>query len=84
VVVSLRNRTRSAAAQLFFTTAADASWSQSKSKRIATSPNSRDYITHTFDMSTVPEWTGTITDLRLDPAEATGTIGIDWIRIGTS
>jgi hypothetical protein len=35
-------------------------------------------------MSTVPGWTGTITDLRLDPAEATGTFAIDWIRIGNS
>jgi hypothetical protein len=67
VVVSLRNRTRSAAAQLFFTTAANASWSQSKSNRIAISPNSRDYTTYTFDMSTVPEWIGTITDLRTRP-----------------
>ncbi|MGZ5341412.1 MAG: fibronectin type III domain-containing protein [Solirubrobacterales bacterium] len=81
VVVRLRNGTPSATAQLFFTTAADSAWSESKSKRITTLPNS-DFTTYTFDMSTVPGWIGTITDLRLDPAEATGTFAIDWIRIG--
>jgi List-Bact-rpt repeat protein len=83
VVVRLRNGTPSATAQLFFTTAADSAWSGSKSKRITTLPNS-DFTTYTFDMSTVPGWTGTITDLRLDPAEANGTFAIDWIRIGDS
>jgi hypothetical protein len=83
VVVRLRNGTPSARAQLFFTTAADSAWSGSKSKRITTLPNSG-FRTYTFDMSTVPGWTGTITRLRLDPAEATGTFAIDWIRIGNS
>jgi hypothetical protein len=80
VVVRLRNGTPSTSAQLYFTTAADGSWSESKSKRIKTLPNS-DFTRYTFDMSTVPRWTGTITGLRLDPAEATGTFAIDWIRI---
>ena len=83
VVVRLRNGTPSTAAQLFFTTAADGTWSESKSKRITTSPNSS-FTTYTFDMSTVPGWTGTITRLRLDPAQASGTFAIDWIRIGNS
>jgi hypothetical protein len=80
VVVRLQNGTPSTSAQLYFTTAADGSWSESKSKRITTSPNSG-FTTYTFDMSTVPGWTGTITKLRLDPAETTGTFAIDWIRI---
>lgn len=82
VVVRLRNRTPSATAQLF-TTATDGAWSEAKSKRIAISPNSG-FPTYTFDMSTVPAWTGTITDMRLDPAEASGSFAIDWIRIGNS
>ena len=81
VVLRLRNDTPSASAQLFFTTASDGAWSESKSKRIATLPNS-DFATYTFDMSTVPGWTGTVTELRLDPAEAAGSVAIDWIRIG--
>jgi hypothetical protein len=83
VVVRLRNGTLSAAAQLFFTTLADGSWSASKSKRISIAPNSN-FATYTFDMSAVPGWTGMITGLRLDPAEARGTFAIDWIRIGKS
>ena len=81
VVLRLRNDTPGTSAQLFFTTVADGGWSESKSKRIATLPNS-DFTTYTFDMSTVPGWTGTITGLRLDPAEAAGSFAIDSIRIG--
>jgi hypothetical protein len=83
VVVRLRNGTSSTRAELFFTTAADSTWSASKSKQITTLPESN-FTTYTFDMSTVPGWTGTITGLRLDPAEATGTFAIDWIRIGNT
>jgi Ca2+-binding RTX toxin-like protein len=81
VTVRLRNGTPSSNAQVFFTTSADQTWDEAKSKRITIAPNSG-FTTYTFDMSTVPAWTGTITQLRLDPAEAAGTFSVDWIRIG--
>jgi hypothetical protein len=81
VVIRLRNGTPSSAAQVFFTTAADGTWSESKSKHFTTLPNS-DFTTYTVDMSTVPGWTGTITKLRLDPSQDSGQFAIDWIRIG--
>jgi hypothetical protein len=80
VVVRLRNNTASRRAQLFFQTLASRSWNGWKSKAIAIQPN-RDFTVYTFDMSSVPAWAGTITRLRLDPADTTGSFGIDWIRI---
>ncbi len=82
VTLRLRNGTPSSTAQLFFTTAADQTWTASKSKRIRIAPNSP-YQEYTFDMSDVSTWRGTIDRLRLDPAEASGSFAIDWIRIGS-
>ncbi len=82
VTVRLRNGTPSSTAQLFFTTTDDQTWSGSKSKRIDIAPNSP-YTEYTFDMSDVSTWRGTIDHLRLDPAEASGSFAIDWIRVGS-
>ena len=82
VTVRLRNGTPSSTAQLFFTSWADQAWSESKSKRIDIVPNSP-YTEYTFDMSDVPTWRGTIDHRRLDPAEASGSFAIDWIRVGS-
>jgi hypothetical protein len=82
VTLRLRNGTPSSTAQLFFTTAADQTWTASKSKRIRIAPSSP-YQEYTFDMSDVSTWRGTIDRLRLDPAEASGSFAIDWIRIGS-
>jgi hypothetical protein len=81
VAVRLRNGTPGTTAQLFFTTAADNSWSEARSKRTAIVPDS-DFTVYTFDMSDIPGWSGNITGLRLDPVEATGSFAIDWIRVG--
>ena len=80
VVVRLRNYTASRRAQLYFQTLASRTWNEWKSKSVTIQPN-RDFTVYTFDMSSVPAWAGTITKLRLDPATATGSFGIDWIRI---
>jgi hypothetical protein len=82
VTLRMRNGTASSKAQLFFTTATDGAWTGSKSKRISIAPNSP-YRAYAFDMTTVATWRGTITGLRLDPAEASGDFAIDWIRIGS-
>jgi hypothetical protein len=78
VVVRLRNDTSSTSARLFFKTNGD--WSRAKSKTVTIQPHSN-FWEYTFDMSSVPQWTGTITKLRFDPVEATGRFGIDWIGI---
>jgi hypothetical protein len=80
VVVRLRNDTASSQARLFFQTAASGTWSQSKSKTVTITPNSG-FAYYAFDMSSVPEWSGTITRLGLDPVASAGSFGIDWVRI---
>ena len=81
IFVRLRNGTPSTRAQIFFTTAQDPRWDDTKSKIHRISPNSR-FTVYRFDMSDVPGWSGKIMRLRLDPAEAAGTFAVDWIRIG--
>jgi hypothetical protein len=39
------------------------------------------FHTYTLDMSTIDQWQGTITQIRLDPTITTATIEIDYIRI---
>jgi hypothetical protein len=80
-VVRLRNGTPSSRAQIYFTTAQDPSWTPAKSKTQTIAPNSG-FTVYRFDMSNVPGWTGKITRVRLDPAEAAGSFAVDWIRIG--
>ena len=80
VTVRLRNRTASTRARLLFQTGAGGGWSSSRSKQVAIKPNS-DFASYTFDMSSVPEWTGTITRLGLVPVGDTGGFGIDSIKI---
>jgi hypothetical protein len=80
VVVSLRNHTASSQARLLFQTQTSGGWSQSRSRTVTITPNSG-FAQYTFDMSSVPEWTGTVTRLRLDPVAAAGSFTIDWIRI---
>ena len=80
VIVRLRNRTESTRARLLFQTQGSGGWSSSKSKSVAIEPNS-DFASYTFDMSSVPEWTGTITRLGLVPVGGAGGFGIDSIKI---
>ena len=83
VTVRLRNRTASTRARLLFQTLASGNWSSSKSKSVAIKSDS-DFARYTFDMSTVPEWSGTITRLGLVPVGAAGSFGIDWINIAAA
>jgi hypothetical protein len=80
VVVRLRNRTESTRARLLFQTQASGGWSSSKSKWVTIQPSS-DFASYTFDMSTVPEWTGTVTRLGLVPVGGAGGFAIDSIKI---
>jgi|GEM_PF-725580 len=66
--------------QLFFVTEADGTWNQAKSKKFVT-PGDGEFHTLTVDMSDVPGWTGTVTRLRLDPAESdTGWYDLDELK----
>jgi hypothetical protein len=80
VVVRLRNNTAGRRARLCFRTSISADWSRSLCQTVAIRPYS-DFTEYTFDMSGMPDWTGTVTGLLFRPTDATGRFGIDWIRI---
>lgn len=87
VRISLKNNTNITSARIFFTTTADSSWSQAKSKSFAIIANNTYYASYIIDMSTVSGWSsGAIKQLRfdpLDPAASGGgqTVNIDYIGI---
>ena len=80
--VRIKNNTSSTLAQIFFITDDDQVWDDSKYKDFAIVPNS-DYIEYIIDMSAVPEWTGTLKQIRFDPAQGapSGSFSMDYIRI---
>jgi GH25 family lysozyme M1 (1,4-beta-N-acetylmuramidase) len=59
--------------QLYFVTAADGAWNDAKAKRFI-APGDGAFHALTVDMSDVPGWAGTVTQLRLDPSAS----GTDW------
>ena len=67
---------------IYFTTP-NGSWSQDRyvSKRLAALDTGDEYYTYVLQMDVNRFWTGTITQLRLDPYDALGTFDIDYIRI---
>ena len=67
-------------AQVFFITDADTEYDEAKSQRFSITGH-RQFHIYTIDMSTAPGWTGTITQLRLDPVDTQGAIDIDYIRL---
>lgn len=82
-VATLSVRMRASAptgVQVFFATDTQPGFSGT---RVATvgHPGGGTYQTLTFNMQGVPGWSGTITDLRLDPVSGAGiAFDIDWIR----
>jgi hypothetical protein len=65
--------------QLFFVTDVDPEWNEAKSFRFDVIGDG-EYRDYELDLSTVEEWAGAITQLRLDPVEVQGSsIDIDII-----
>ena len=81
VLIRMQNQTLSSQAQLYFTTQVSGNFDENKVINFPIEPMSgyREYL---VDMSTNPNWTGTLRQLRLDPAiGSTGTFSIDYIRV---
>lgn len=80
--VRMRNRTTGRSAQLFWTNA-NGSYAPARSIRFDTSSTDTDFETYDLDLSTAPEWTGGIFDVRFDPTASvtSGSVDIDYIRI---
>ncbi|WP_256010343.1 hypothetical protein [Desertivirga xinjiangensis] len=70
VVLRIKNSSPQTIGQIYFTTSTDLAWNNAKQVSFALNPYS-DFTTYTIDMSTVPGWTGTLKQLRIDPSNAT-------------
>jgi len=85
VQISLKNNSPVLSARIFFTTTADTTWTQAKSRSFAINPNTTAFSNYIVDMSAVAGWAGTIKRIRIDPLDpATGagqTVNIDYIKI---
>ncbi|MBS1663255.1 MAG: cellulase family glycosylhydrolase [Bacteroidetes bacterium] len=83
--INMKNSSSVTSARIFFTTNADTSWSQAKSKSFAIAANNQYYASYIIDMSTITGWAGTIRRIRIDPLDpATGSgqaVSIDYIAI---
>lgn len=82
IEIRLRNLTASTGAQIYFITNAEQGWDEAKHKDFGILANSG-YMTYTIDMSDNTHWTGTLRQLRIDPAVgvSSGSFRIDYIRI---
>lgn len=81
--IRLKNSSGMAGAQIYFITNADPVWNVAKFNQFVIQPNS-DFTTYHIDMSAVAGWTGTLKQLRFDPAggnPGTGTFQVDYMRI---
>lgn len=81
VKIRMKNNTSDTAAELFFTTTTDTTWTASKSVLFPTIANAGGYTDYIFDMGTNANWTGTIKQLRFDPFSVTGTMNVDSIVV---
>ena len=82
VVVGLKhNTTYQGSIEMFFITDTDAVWNQTKSANARLSgTSSKDIVEYTLDFSSNKKWTGTITDIRLDPVSRDGSFELDYVR----
>lgn len=81
IVLRLKNSTASTQAQVYYTTTSSTGWGEDKVVTFPILPNS-DYTDYIIDMSSSSLWTGSLKQLRIDPAvNSTGTFSIDFIRI---
>ncbi len=85
IKVRFQNHTPAKRMRFAFTTAADTTWDEAKSKSVEVVANDNGPREYTVDMSTLSGWTGSLKQLRFDlaaeAAAVTGTCRIDYIWI---
>jgi len=82
VKVQLLNQTASSTAKLYFMRSTDSGFAETRAQTISIQPNAANYIEYVFDFTGNPNWTGELHQLRLDPADATGQIYVNYILLG--
>jgi hypothetical protein len=87
VTLRFQNHTPAAEMRLRFTTEADPTWDDAKSRAFTVVGNDNESRTYTLDLSAVPGWKGRLRQLRLDLATGkplTGTCRFDYIWVGAT
>ncbi|MGD8777354.1 MAG: T9SS type A sorting domain-containing protein [Ignavibacteria bacterium] len=83
LTIRMKNSSSMTTGQVYFITNSDNVWNEAKHIDFTIDANS-DFITYYIDMSSLSGWTGTLSQLRIDPTtggSGTGTFQIDYIRI---
>ncbi|MCU6707862.1 right-handed parallel beta-helix repeat-containing protein [Paenibacillus sp. J5C_2022] len=83
VRIRMKNNTPSTLSQLYWITDADPNWNSAKRLNFTTSANDAEYVEYVLDVSSDPNWTGTIKKLRFDPENnfSSGTVNVDYILL---
>lgn len=82
--IRVKNKSQGAYFQIFYQTESDKTWSEDKSAKIKLSTGDKDFKCYTVNMSGSAKWHGKITELRIDPIDASGVMAIDHIRFSSS
>lgn len=82
LIVKMKNNTASNGAQLYWTTNSENYFDQDKYKLIPMMPTDNQFRTYVVDLSSDPDWQGTIKRIRIDPTgSSAGTVEIDYIKL---
>jgi hypothetical protein len=89
--IRISNASSSVHGQISFTTTSNTAWPAHAQKQFLLKPKDSDFSDYIVDMWDVPDWTGTLKQLRIDPGDGVRsgvTIGyafdIDYVRIGSA
>lgn len=75
VVIRMKNETPNTTGKIYWETASEPAFSEPKSQTFALVPNDGGTTEYRVDLRAVSSWSGTITRLRVDPAENPGSGG---------
>lgn len=83
IKVRMKNSSGSTAAQIYFVTATSTIWGEANHKDFPINANDPGYTDYVVDMSTIPSWNGTLTQMRIDPTTgvSSGAFSIDFIEV---
>jgi len=83
IKVRMKNSSNSTTAQIYFVTSTSTIWGEANHKGFSIIANDPDYTDYVVDMSTIPSWNGTLTQMRIDPPSNvnSGSFSIDLIEI---
>jgi hypothetical protein len=86
LIVRLQNQTTNTICQLYWTTTTDGAWNSAKSATFQITAMDASYRYYIIDLSSIASWTGTVQQIRFDPANgpSTGTVLLDYIKLGAS